>query len=168
MKRRLLSAFTLLALGLVGCTQAPSDQEQLQQFMQKLEASGHQIDKVAETVRSRPRSAGEEVGEQLTLRPNANTTHISHPEAPRRVRVLQLSVVVVAEGTNCKFTLRLIPSVSDTFFVDSIAFWSGTRRTINLDNPSPKMLKDYLEKHKDKFSFCIDQPYEPSGHGLRR
>ena len=167
MKIRLLSVFAFLTIGLVGCAQTPSDQEQLQQFIQRLEADGHQIDKVAETVQSKPRSAREDVEERLTLRPNASTTYQRQYEAPQRAHVLSLTVVVVAKGTNCKFTLKLVPSISDIFFVDSIAFWSGTRRTINLDNPSPEALGDYLKKHVSTFSFCINKPYEPSGFGLR-
>ncbi len=140
----------------------PSEDVQVQQFVQMLQKGEHQIDLVADATPARQNASWEVETKEKLRTVNGKLYKVS-----KNTKIAE--VVVVAPGSNCKFELELVLNQSQTnaYYADEGRSPAGKETNLdprfNTDRPTPAALQNYVKTHRD-LAFCAGKPFAPSPH----
>lgn len=168
MRFKVLSLLVAAGLGLGGLTacSSPSPEEKVSQAVQIIKKDGHKVDEVPDPGNRNKLTSNAgwetETEKQKKRKVNGKTVTVK-----KNTRVIE--VVIVIPSSNCKVEVEaLMDGDLEAYYADEGRDQNGKEielpQDFPADSPSPKDLKDYLAKHKDRFSFCVDKPYKASTH----
>jgi hypothetical protein len=169
----ILAAVVALVLGMSACgnkTTTTDPDTRVKQVVQHIKADGHKVDEIVIAVN--PRTGEEEKRENAYW--ETETEELKKRKSKGKTITVKKNtkiaeVVVVIPGSNCKIEVEaLLDDDLTTYYADEGRDKYGKEMSLPNDfpgdSPSPRELKDYMNKHKNMFAFCISQPYKASTH----